>query len=134
MDLALYPIEKIIEADKIVLNPIYFDFDKSNITAQAAFELDKLVQIMTKYPNLIVAVKSHSDSRGLASYNLKLSNNRAKATLQYVISKGIEASRLSAIGKGENEQIYDCRQKCTEDEHQMNRRSEFMIVSGDLQK
>lgn len=134
VDLALYPIEKIIEADKIVLNPIYFDFDKSNITAQAAFELDKLVQIMTKYPNLIVAVKSHSDSRGLASYNLKLSNNRAKATLQYVISKGIEASRLSAIGKGENEQIYDCRQKCTEDEHQMNRRSEFMIVSGDLQK
>lgn len=130
VDIALNPIEKIIVADRIVLNPIYFDFDKSNITSQAAFELDKLVQVMTKYPDLVVAIASHTDRRGPASYNLGLSDRRAKTTAQYAISKGIDASRLSGSGKGESEPIYDCGVKCTEEEHQMNRRSEFIIVSG----
>ena len=130
VDVALHPIEKIIVEDRIVLNPIYFDFDKSNITSQAAFELDKLVQVMTKYPNLVVAITSHTDRRGPASYNLGLSDRRAKTTVQYAISKGIDTSRLSGTGKGESELIYDCGLKCTEEEHQMNRRSEFIIVSG----
>ena len=130
VDVSLNPIEKIIVADRIVLNPIYFDFDKSNITSKAAFELDKLVQVMTKYPDLVVAITSHTDRRGPASYNLGLSDRRAKTTVQYAISKGIDASRLSGTGKGESELIYDCGSKCTEEEHQMNRRSEFIIVSG----
>ena len=125
----LDPIEKIIVADRVELNPIYFDFDKSNITARSAFELDKLVQIMTKYPDLVIKANSHTDSRGSASYNENLSGRRAKTTVQYVISKGIDASRISGEGKGENELKVSCT-KCTDEEHQLNRRSEFIITAG----
>ncbi len=133
VNIALDPIDKLIVADRIELNPIYFDFDKSNITAQAAFELDKLVQIMNKYPELVINATSHTDSRGSASYNEKLSDRRAKTTVQYVVSKGIDASRISGEGKGENEPKVNCGSNCTEDEHQLNRRSEFIIVSGEPQ-
>jgi len=126
----LNPIEKLIVKDRILLNPIYFDFDKSNITSQAAFELNKLVQIMTKYPDLIINATSHTDSRGNDAYNNHLSNRRAKTTVQYVISQGINENRITGAGKGENEPIYNCGAKCNEEEHQMNRRSEFIIVSG----
>lgn len=130
VDVALKPIEVIIEQDEVVLNPIYFDFDKSNITSKAAFELDKLVQIMNKYPDMVIKANSHTDSRGSASYNQSLSERRAKTTVQYVISKGIDASRISGEGKGENELKINCGSNCTEEEHQENRRSEFIIESG----
>lgn len=126
----LNPIEQIVGPETINLNPIYFDFDKSNVTAQAAFELDKLVQIMNKYPELVINATSHTDSRGPASYNEALSDRRAKTTVQYVISKGIDKSRISGMGKGENELKVDCGSNCTDEEHQLNRRSEFIIVSG----
>ncbi len=128
--IALDPIEEIIAEDRVELNPIYFDFDKSNITAQAAFELDKLVQIMNKYPDMVISATSHTDSRGSAAYNEKLSDRRAKTTVQYVVSKGIDKSRISGEGKGENEPKVSCGSNCTEEEHQLNRRSEFIIVSG----
>jgi len=130
VNVALNPIEKIIIEDRILLNPIYFDFDRSNITAQAAFELDKLVQVMEKYPELVVNATSHTDSRGNDAYNRRLSDRRAKTTVQYIISKGISDSRISGEGLGESQPIYDCGSKCSEEEHQMNRRSEFIIVSG----
>ncbi|MFD2551240.1 OmpA family protein [Bizionia sediminis] len=126
----LQPIEKIIVADRVELEPIFFDFDKSNITATAAFELDKLVQIMTKYPNMMIKVTSHTDSRGPDAYNELLSDRRAKTTVQYVVSKGIDASRISGQGMGEKEPKVNCGSGCTEAEHQLNRRSEFIIVSG----
>jgi len=129
-ELLLTPIEDIIIANKVILNPIYFDFDKSNITAQAAFELDKLVQLMTKYESIVISAESHTDSRGSASYNLSLSDRRAKTTAQYVISKGIDASRITGSGKGETMPNVDCGGKCTEDQHQLNRRSEFFILEG----
>ncbi len=129
-ELLLTPIEDIIIANKVILNPIYFDFDKSNITAQAAFELDKLVQLMTKYESIVITAESHTDSRGSASYNLSLSDRRAKTTAQYVISKGIDASRITGSGKGEMVPNVDCGGKCTEDQHQLNRRSEFFILEG----
>ncbi|PWK18914.1 OmpA family protein [Xanthomarina spongicola] len=132
LQLNLDPIEVIIVEDKVVLNPIYFEFDKSNITEQGAFELDKLVAVMTKYPEMVILAESHTDSRGPASYNERLSDRRAKSTVQYVISKGIDASRISGIGKGESEPKIDCGSKCTEEEYQTNRRSEFIIVSGGL--
>lgn len=130
VSIALNPIEDIVGPEVINLNPIYFDFDKSNVTAQAAFELDKLVQIMTKYPDLVINATSHTDSRGPASYNERLSDRRAKTTVQYVISKGIDKSRISGMGKGENELKVNCGSNCTDEEHQLNRRSEFIIVSG----
>ena len=130
LQLELKPIDKIIVGDRVVLNPILFDFDKSNITSQGAFELDKLVAVMNKYPDIVILAESHTDTRGTDKYNEKLSDRRAKSTVQYVISKGIDASRITGVGKGERELKVDCGFKCTEEEHQMNRRSEFIIVSG----
>lgn len=130
LQLNLDPIDIIIVLDRVVLNPILFDFDKSNITQQGAFELDKLVSVMKKYPNMVILAESHTDNRGPASYNERLSDRRAKSTVQYVISKGIDAGRISGVGKGENEPKVDCKSKCTDEEYQTNRRSEFIIVSG----
>jgi outer membrane protein OmpA-like peptidoglycan-associated protein/tetratricopeptide (TPR) repeat protein len=129
INVMLDPIEKIIVAEKIELNTIYFDFDKSNIKAEAAFELDKLVQIMNKYPEMTVSIESHTDSKGPSSYNQRLSERRAKTTSQYVISKGIDSSRLSSAGKGESSPVVDCT-NCSKDEDQLNRRSEFIITAG----
>ena len=129
INIMLDPIEKIIVAEKIELNEIYFDFDKSNIKAEAAFELDKLVQIMNKYPEMTVSIESHTDSKGPSSYNQRLSERRAKTTSQYVISKGIDSSRLSSAGKGESSPVVDCK-NCSKDEDQLNRRSEFIITAG----
>ncbi|RED46234.1 OmpA family protein, partial [Winogradskyella eximia] len=97
---------------------------------QAAFELDKLVQIMTKYPELVIHATSHTDARGPEAYNAGLSERRAKTTVQYVISKGIDASRITGMGKGESEPKIDCSAGCTKEQHAENRRSEFLIVSG----
>jgi outer membrane protein OmpA-like peptidoglycan-associated protein len=130
VSIMLDPIEEIIKPEEIVLNPIFFEFDKSNITSKAAFELDKLVQVMKKYPEMVINAVSHTDSRGSASYNTKLSDRRAKTTVQYVISQGIDKSRISGMGKGESEPKVDCGSNCSEEDHQMNRRSEFIIVSG----
>lgn len=129
INVMLDPIEKIIVAEKIELNTIYFDFDKSNIKAEAAFELDKLVQIMNKYPEMTVSIESHTDSKGPSSYNQRLSERRAKTTSQYVISKGIDSTRLSSTGKGESNPVVDCT-NCSKDEDQLNRRSEFIITAG----
>ena len=126
---ALDPIEKLIIDDTIELNPIYFDFDKFNITNKAAFELDKLVEILKKYPQMVVKAESHTDSRGNAEYNRSLSEKRAKSTVQYVISKGIDENRISGFGMGEEDPEIDCSSGCSKDEHAKNRRSEFIIVS-----
>ena len=125
----LDPIEELIVEEKIQLNPIYFEFDKSNITNQAAFELDKLVAIMKKYPEMVIKAESHTDSRGPASYNKLLSERRAKSTAQYIISKGIDENRITGIGKGEEDPEIDCSKGCSKDEYAKNRRSEFIIVS-----
>lgn len=117
--------------EKIAINPIFFEYDKSNITPQAAAELDKVVFVMEKFPNVKIKIESHTDSRGKDSYNMKLSDDRAKSTQTYILSKGIDASRVeSAIGFGESRLTNKCSNgvKCTEDEHFKNRRSDFIIV------
>jgi len=124
---ALNPIEKIITPTEVVLNTIYFEFDKSNITKEAAFELDKLVEAMKAKPAMVVMAKSHTDSRGDDQYNMSLSNRRARSTVQYIISKGIARERISGQGYGESEPKVKCT-TCTEEEHAQNRRSEFLIV------
>lgn len=124
----LNPIEIIIKPTEIVLNPIFFEFNKSNITQEGAFELDKLVQVMKSNDKLIIFAKSHTDNRGSDNFNLILSDKRAKATVQYIVSKGIEASRISGKGYGETEPKVDCKENCTEEEYAQNRRSEFLIV------
>lgn len=124
----LRPIEAIIVDDKIELNPILFDYNKHNIKPQAAFELDKLVGIMKKYPNMKIEVKSHTDNRGNNDYNRELSEKRAQSTVQYVISQGIDRSRINGKGYGEDEPAVPCGGNCSDADHQKNRRSEFIIV------
>jgi outer membrane protein OmpA-like peptidoglycan-associated protein/tetratricopeptide (TPR) repeat protein len=125
---ALDPIDVIVTETEIVLNEIFFEYDKSNITKEGAFELDKLVQVMQNNDKLVVLAKSHTDNRGSDKYNLNLSDRRAKSTVQYIISKGISADRISGKGMGELEPKVDCGANCTEEQHAQNRRSEFLIV------
>ena len=126
--IALRPIEMIIVDDKVVLNPILFDYNKWNIKPKAAFELDKLVEIMKKYPNMKIKVEAHTDNRGKDDYNRELSEKRAQSTVQYVISQGIDASRISGQGFGEDKPVVACGNNCSDADHQKNRRSEFIII------
>ena len=123
----LNPIMPIITENEVILQPIYFEYDKSNITAEGAAELNKLVMVMNEYSNMVIFAKSHTDSRGSDKYNINLSDRRAKATVQYLISKGIAKDRISGQGFGESEPKVACK-SCTEEEHAQNRRSEFLIV------
>lgn len=123
----LVPSEVVITDTEVILKNVYFDFDKSNITAQGASELDKLVKVMKENPAMVIFVKSHTDAKGTSSYNIKLSEQRAQATVQYLLSKGITKDRISGKGYGNTEPRVVCT-SCTEEEHAQNRRSEFVIV------
>lgn len=124
----LQPIDVIVKETEIALNEIYFEFDKSNITQAGAFELDKLVQVLKNNPAMEIMVKGHTDNRGSDQYNLNLSDRRARAAVQYVISKGIAKARIAGKGYGESEPKVDCKENCTEEDHAKNRRNEFLIV------
>ena len=112
------------------INVIYFDFDKSNIRKDAAIELDKVIDVMSKYPEMKIFAASHTDARGPASYNMRLSERRAKSSIDYIISKGIDASRITGKGFGESELVNSCSngKKCSEEAHQLNRRTNFKVV------
>ncbi len=113
-----------------LINPIYFDFDESYIRPDAAVELAKIIEIMKEYPQLRIDVRSHTDSRGNDEYNMALSERRNKSTIQYIIEKGgIEAERLTGRGYGESQLLNECSNgvQCTEEQHQLNRRSEFIV-------
>jgi outer membrane protein OmpA-like peptidoglycan-associated protein/tetratricopeptide (TPR) repeat protein len=111
---------------------IYFDLDKSNIRPDAEVELQKILTVMLEYPNLVLEIRSHTDSRASHTYNEKLSDSRAKASRQWLIDNGIAPNRLTAKGYGETQLVNHCADgvKCSEEEHQQNRRSEFIVVSG----
>lgn len=113
------------------LKPIYFDYDKSNIRPDAAVELTKVISAMKQIPTMIISARSHTDSRGRDSYNLSLSDRRAKSTVAYIIDHGIEASRISGKGYGETELVNECANgvDCSDEDHQLNRRSEFIVIS-----
>lgn len=107
---------------------IRFGFDKTFIMGEAAEELDRLVQAMKDNPKMEVLVKSHTDTRGSKAYNLQLSEQRAQATVEYVISKGISRDRISGKGYGEDSLKISCSAGCTPQQHMQNRRSELIIV------
>lgn len=111
---------------------IYFDLNKSNIRPDAEIELQKILDVMTEYPDLIVDIRSHTDCRASHAYNEKLSDSRAKASRQWLVDKGIAPNRLTAKGYGETRLVNHCADgvKCSEEEHQQNRRSEFIVISG----
>lgn len=131
MEILLQPIEVVevtITDKEVLLDPIFFAFNKSDITQQGAEELNKLVTVMNNYPKMEILVKSHTDSKGSASYNLSLSEKRAQATVDYIVSKGISKNRISGQGFGESEPKIDCGDDCTKEQDAQNRRSEFLIV------
>ena len=108
---------------------IYFDLDKSNIREDAALELEKILDVLLENPTIKINIRSHTDSRASFEYNDELSKKRAKATLGWLVKNGVETTRLTAKGYGERELVNKCTDKitCTEEEHQANRRSEFII-------
>ncbi|HCE54550.1 MAG TPA: hypothetical protein DER05_05885, partial [Lutibacter sp.] len=118
------------EQKMIKTKTINFDLNQSSIRLDAAIELNKVIAILRKYPNLKIEIKSHTDSRAAADYNMKLTNDRAKKVIDYIISNGIDPSRVSGKGYGETQLLNNCAKgvKCSEEEHQMNRRTEFIIT------
>lgn len=127
--------ERVKENEKgevqVELDKIYFDFDKSNIREDAAATLNVLVDLMKKYPSMEIEVSAHTDARGSDQYNLDLSKRRAASTLEYVVSQGIDRSRLKSIGYGEMQPLNKCVKEgiCTEEEYDINRRCEFTILN-----
>lgn len=122
-------------AGPLGIKMIYFDLDKSNIRPDAAVELAKILIVMTQNPTMKIDVRSHTDCRQTAAYNLALSDRRAKSTIAWLVKNGIAADRLTGRGYGESQLVNDCgceptnASPCSEEQHQKNRRSEFIIMS-----
>lgn len=117
------------------IKEIYFDLDKWNIREDAAIELEKILDVLTQYPSMKLDIRSHTDSRASHKYNEKLSDRRAKSTIGWLVKNGIAADRLTGRGYGETELVNRCADNvpCSEEEHQLNRRSEFIITALDKQ-
>ena len=117
-------------AKLLQLSTIYFNFNKYNIRKDSEIEVEKVIAAMEKYPSLKIKVNSHTDSRGKDSYNLWLSQKRAESTVNYMVKKGIAKERLSGEGFGETKLINNCSNgvKCSDKDHELNRRSEFIIL------
>ena len=142
-------LQLVLEKDEIEIEPcddlakilnipiIYFDFDKFDIRYDAEIELQKVLSVLNKYPTMKIDIRSHTDCRATYAYNERLSENRAQSTRQYLIDKGISSDRLTAKGYGESRLVNDCgceptnESSCSEEEHQLNRRSEFIVTSID---
>lgn len=126
-DLRLFALEK---GTVVRLDNIYYDYDKHDIRDDAARELDRLVKILVENPTMRIELSSHTDARGSDPYNLRLSQRRAQAAVDYLISKGISSSRLIAKGYGETKLLNHCKNdvECSDVEHQLNRRTEFTIL------
>ena len=122
------------------LDPILFDLDKAEIKQKAARQLDEIAAYMMEYPELLIDIRSHTDSRADDNYNIKLSRNRVQVTKEYLVNMGVEENRISGRGYGETELVNNCRNgvSCSEAAHEENRRSEFIlsinceIYSGNL--
>jgi len=114
-----------------VLATIYYDLDKSNIRPDAVVEMDKLVTLLKERPSLKVELSSYTDSRASDSYNMALSQRRSASAVEYLVSKGISADRLVAKYYGETHLVNQCADgvPCTEQEHQLNRRTEFKVIN-----
>lgn len=122
-------------AKMLNLDPIVFDLDKAEIKTKAAKELDEIAEYMNEYPELLIDIRSHTDSRADDAYNVRLSESRVKATRDYLVQKGVDSLRISGRGYGETEPVNNCRNgiPCSEDQHEKNRRSEFILsINCDL--
>ncbi len=126
------PIDPGTDLSKVFhIKEIYFDLDKYNIRPDAAIELAKILEVLLEYPTMKIAINSHTDSRQTSTYNVILSNNRAKSSKEWLIKQGISSDRLTAKGYGETNLVNNCKDgvDCNEEQHQANRRSEFIVIS-----
>jgi peptidoglycan-associated lipoprotein len=127
------PVKRVVSRNEpIQLSSIYFDYDDDKILPDAEKDLSYLKSLMDKYPDMVIELSSHTDSRGDGEYNKKLSQRRANSTRNWLLEEGIAAQRIRAVGYGESKLLNRCRDKvkCSEEEHQINRRSEFKIIAG----
>ena len=131
INLSMEEIELGMDVGKVIeINTIYFDLGKWNIRTDAATELDKIVAVLNDNPAMVIELGSHTDSRGSDASNLGLSDKRAKSSVAYIVSKGIPKARIQGKGYGEKRLLNRCTNgvKCSEEEYQLNRRTEFIIV------
>ncbi|MBS1650415.1 MAG: OmpA family protein [Bacteroidetes bacterium] len=131
----MQPMEIGADIAKVIqIAPIYFDLNKWNIRSDAAKELDKIVKVMMENPSMTIELGSHTDCRSSRGYNLSLSDKRAKSSAAYIVSKGIAKNRIVGKGYGEEKPVNGCKcegkiiSNCSEEEHQANRRTEFLIT------
>lgn len=124
-----------VEDLALLINPINFDLGKWNIRLDASIELDKIVEVMNKYPKMTVELGAHTDCRASAAFNMKLSDKRAKSSAKYIQDRITNPERISGKGYGETRLLNDCecegsvKSDCSEEEHQANRRTEFLVIS-----
>lgn len=122
--------EIVKEAEKTIIKieNIYFDYNKWSIKDESTLSLNKIIDVLNENPMMKIEINAHTDARGSANYNLKLSDKRAASARKYLITNGIDASRLVSKGYGETQPKEDCQSNCTEAQHESNRRIEFVIV------
>ncbi len=125
-------METVTINEPIRLNNIYYDFDDDKIQIDAEKDLTFLLGLMKKYPDLVIELSSHTDSRGNDAYNERLSQRRAQSAKNWLVDQGVRDNRIEAVGYGENEILNQCINgiDCTDDEHRFNRRTEFKIIAG----
>jgi len=122
-------MDKIFVGKEIVLENIYYDFDKSTIRKDAIPALDELSSMLRNNPDINIELSAHTDCIGTAFYNINLSQSRALSVTTYLIDEGISKDRLVAKGYGKSKPAVDCKcDDCTEDQHQTNRRTAFKII------
>ncbi|RYY55845.1 MAG: OmpA family protein [Chitinophagaceae bacterium] len=123
-DLYLVPIEI---GQVVRLNNVFFDFDKWDLRAESHLELDRVVKLMNENPAIVIEMSAHTDSRGSDDYNFKLSDNRARSVMEYILSRGIDPSRITSKGYGETKPVVE---NDTDENRQLNRRVEFTILKN----
>lgn len=121
-------IAKVDDEMRIVLENIYFDFNKWSVKEESTISLNKVVKVLKDHPEMKIAINAHTDNKGRDSYNLNLSNKRAASAVKYIIKNGISKDRLVSKGFGESKPLIDCKNKCSDNDLQANRRVEFVIL------
>lgn len=134
LDMYLEPLPA--PEQEITLRGIYYDLDKFDLRPESKSVLDSLVKILQLTPTITIEIASHTDSRSDAKYNLTLSQKRAQSCVDYLLSKGIDKKRLTAVGYGEERLVNDCIDgvECTEVQHQQNRRTTFRVLTTDYKR
>ena len=117
----------------IVLENIYYDFGKSDIRSGSMSDLVALIELMKKFPSVQIELGAHTDARGTEDFNLKLSLRRAESAKDFLVNRGIEQERITAIGFGESRPRNNCVDgvDCTDEDYQYNRRMEVRVVHID---